>query len=72
MLVFKYYKPDPKHDYYRMVYIVLTPNTYYLTQYERALGKNRKWVRTYVWEVKAMDWEVDVPFVYDFVRKPSF
>lgn len=72
MLVFRYYKPDQKHAYHRMVYIVLTPDRYFLTQYEKALGKNRKWVRTYVWDCPAMDWETDEPFVYDFVRKPHF
>lgn len=72
MLRFRYYKPDHQHAYHRMVYMVLTPDTYFLTQYEMALGNKRKWVRAYVWEVPAMTWETDEPFVYDFARNPKF
>jgi len=72
MLRFKYYKPDQKNPYHRMVYMVLTPDRYYLTQYEKALGKNRKWVRTFVWDVQPMEWEVDVDCFYDWVRDTKF
>ena len=72
MLKVRYHAGDSRHPFNRVVYMLLTDEVFYLTQYEQSLGKNRKWVLTYSWEVPAMGWEVDEPCVYDFVRNPIF
>lgn len=83
MLVIKYHPADREHWYERVVYMVLTPDRYYLTQYERAtedcvrrflgaLDPARPWLKAYHWEVPARDWETNEPFVYDFARNPHF